>query len=109
MLFRSILLAGGGFPTARVVLDDGSLSRGFSGRLEMGRYEAGQARLNIPALRFSPARNGGTNIDGRMILSGPLPDGFVTGLQVPIRGSLGRNQVSALARRCVLLQWNNHC
>ena len=101
----SVRLQGGGFPDVRVILDDGSLSRGFSGQLEMVAYEAGSARLNIPALRFSPARGGGTEIDGRMILTGPLPDGRITGLQVPISGSLGRRGGFTLFRQCVDLQF----
>ena len=101
----NIRLAGGGFPSAKLVLDDGSLSRGFSGRLEMATYKAGSAQLKIPALAFSPTRQGGTNIDGRIILTGPLGDGKITGLQVPISGILGRNGNFALFRQCVNLQF----
>ncbi len=101
----NIRLAGGGFPSAKLVLDDGSLSRGFSGRLEMATYQAGSAQLKIPTLAFSPARQGGTNIDGRIILTGPLGDGQITGLQVPVSGNIGRNGNFALFRQCVNLQF----
>ncbi|MEO9635097.1 MAG: YdbH domain-containing protein [Parasphingorhabdus sp.] len=98
-------LAGGGFPNTTLVLDDGSLSRGFSGQIEMAAYQAGSAQLKIPAMAFSPTRQGGTNIDGRIILTGPLQDGQITGLQVPVSGNIGRNGDFALFRQCVDLQF----
>jgi translocation and assembly module TamB len=101
----NIRLAGGGFPSATLLLDDGSLSRGFSGRLEMANYQVGSAQLKIPALAFSPTRQGGTNIDGRIILTGPLGDGQITGLQVPVSGYVGRNGNFALFRQCINLQF----
>ena len=101
----NLRLAGGGFPDARFVLDDGSLSRGFAGRLDMATYQAGSAQLKIPALAFSPTRQGGTNIDGRILLTGPLGDGQITGLQVPISGNIGRNGNFALFRQCINLQF----
>jgi len=101
----NIQLQGGGFPSAKLILDDGSLSRGFSGRLEMANYQAGSAQLRIPALAFSPARQGGTNIDGRIILTGPLGDGQLTGLQVPVSGNVGRYGNFTLFRQCINLQF----
>ncbi|PHR20883.1 MAG: hypothetical protein COA41_04300 [Sphingopyxis sp.] len=100
-----IRLEGGGLPSAKLLIYDGSLSRGFSGRLEMANYQAGEAELKIPALAFSPTRQGGTNIDGRIILTGPLGDGQITGLQVPISGYVGRNGNFSLFRQCVNLQF----
>ena len=101
----NIRLAGGGFPSATMQLDDGSLSRGFSGRLEMANYQAESAQLKIPALAFSPTREGGTNIDGRIILTGPLGDGQITGLQVPVSGYIGRKGDFALFRQCIDLKF----
>ncbi len=101
----NIRLEGGGFPSTKLLLDDGSLSRGFSGRLEMANYQVGSAQLKIPALAFSPTREGGTNIDGRIILTGPLGDGQITGLQVPVSGNIGRNGDFALFRQCINLQF----
>ncbi|WP_417621491.1 intermembrane phospholipid transport protein YdbH family protein [Parasphingorhabdus sp.] len=100
-----VRLAGGGFPSANLVLSDGSLSRGFSGRLEMASYQAGSAQLKIPTLAFSPTRRGGTNIDGRIILTGPLGDGQITGLQVPVSGNVERNGDFTLFRACINLQF----
>ncbi len=101
----NIQLQGGGFPSAQLVLDDGSLTRGFSGRLEMANYQAGSAQLRIPALAFSPTRQGGTNIDGRIILTGPLGDGQLTGLQIPVSGNIDRTGDFTLFRQCINLQF----
>lgn len=100
-----LLLNGGGFPDARIDLKDGSLSRGFSGSVQMAAYQAGTAKFNIPNLNFSPSTGGGTNIDGRIMLSGPLPDGQVTGLQIPIKGVVGGRGGFSLYRECVDLQF----
>ncbi len=100
-----LLLNGGDFPDVRIDLNDGSLARGFSGSVEMAAYQAGASKLNIPKLNFSPSSGGGTSIDGRLILSGPLPDGQVTGLQVPIDGSFNSAGGLTLFRKCVDLQF----
>lgn len=101
----NLLLNGGGFPDASIDLNDGSLSRGFSGSLQMAAYQAGTAKLNVPNLNFSPARGGGTTLGGRVILSGPLPDGQITGLQIPVNGIVGSDGEFSFYRECVDLQF----
>ncbi|GAB5488266.1 MAG: hypothetical protein Pars2KO_18360 [Parasphingorhabdus sp.] len=101
----NILLSGGGFPRTRIALNSGSLAGGLSGRLDMASYQSDSSKLTIPSLRFSPARGGGTNIDGRLLLSGPLPDGQITGLQLPISGRIGSSGDFALFRQCVAVQF----
>lgn len=101
----NFLLSGGGFPTLRVALDSGSLAGGLSGRVEMASYQSGVSKLTVPSLHFSPARGGGTNIDGRLMLTGPLPDGQITGLQIPVNGRIGSSGDFDLFRRCVTVQF----
>jgi len=101
----NFLLSGGGFPSTRLALNSGSLSQGLSGRLNIASYQAGSAKLAVPSLIFSSARGGGTNIDGRILLSGPLPDGQLTGLQLPINGRIGSSGDFALFRQCVTVQF----
>ncbi len=98
-------LSGGGFPQLNMALKSGSLTSGLSGQINMAPYAAGASKLTVPALRFSAARGGGTNIDGRIILSGPLPDGQVTGLQLPINGRIDARGGFALFRQCVTVQF----
>lgn len=101
----NLVLNGGGFPNAKIDLNDGSLSRGFDGRVQMAAYRAGAANLIIPNLAFAPAPRGGTDFDGRLILSGPVADGQITGLQVPVNGYLGDSGNFTLFRKCVDLQF----
>ncbi|MEP2989257.1 MAG: YdbH domain-containing protein [Parasphingorhabdus sp.] len=101
----NILLSGGGFPQTRIALDSGSLAAGLSGRLDMASYQSDSSKLTIPSLRFTPARGGGTNIDGRLLISGPLPDGQITGLQLPISGRIGSSGDFAMFRQCVAVQF----
>jgi Dicarboxylate transport len=101
----NFLLSGGGFPQARITLKSGSLARGLSGSFDIAPYQSGSAKLAIRSLRFSPARGGGTNIDGRMHLTGPLPDGQITGLQLPVSGRIGVSGDFAMFRQCVTVQF----
>ncbi len=100
----SIRIAGGGFPDARLFLNEGRLANGISGRLAMANYQAGSASLKIPSLAFSPT-GGGTALAGRLILTGPLADGRVTGLQLPISGSVSNDGRLNLFDRCFDLQF----
>ncbi|WP_239447470.1 YdbH domain-containing protein [Parasphingorhabdus marina] len=97
----TVSLKGGGLPNSRLTLFDGSVSDGFAGQLQMASYTAEDARLTVPEMRFFPTGNGGTAIDGRILLSGPLADGRLTGLQVPINARIDRNGNYALFRKCV--------
>lgn len=101
----NILISGGGFPRTRIALNSGSLAGGLTGRLDMASYQAGSAKLTVPSLRFSPARGGGTNVDGRLLIAGPLPDGQITGLQLPITGRIGVSGDFDLIRSCVSIQF----
>lgn len=101
----NILISGGGFPQTRIALYSGSLAGGLTGRLDMAPYQSGSAKLTVPSLRFSPARGGGTNVDGRLIISGPLPDGQITGLQLPVTGRIGVSGGFDLIRSCIAVQF----
>lgn len=103
----NLVLNGGGFPDAIINLNDGSLSRGFDGNVQMAAYRAGSANLIIPRLAFAPAAQGGTNFDGRFLLTGPLADGQITELQVPVSGYVGEKGNFILFRKCVDLQFTS--
>lgn len=97
----TVTLKGGGLPNSRLTLFDGSVSDGFAGQLQMASFAAEDARLTVPEMRFFPTGNGGTAIDGQILLSGPLADGRLTGLQVPVSARIDRNGNYALFRNCV--------
>ncbi|WP_344710306.1 intermembrane phospholipid transport protein YdbH family protein [Sphingomonas humi] len=97
--------AGGGLPTADLAL---SMPRGggpMSGRLVMQPYAAGGARLALEPVRFAALANGGTRIDTVALLDGPLSGGRVTGLRLPINGTVGPGRQLAFGQGCVPLSF----
>ncbi|MEN7536044.1 intermembrane phospholipid transport protein YdbH family protein [Aurantiacibacter flavus] len=69
-------------------------------RLSMADYAAGDARLAIPALRMTQARNGTISFAGRAFSSGAVPGGSVRGAEVPIEGTYSSSGNLALWRGC---------
>jgi hypothetical protein len=97
--------AGGGLPAADLAL---SMPRGggpMSGRLMMQPYAAGGARLALDPVRFAALSTGGTRIETVALLDGPLSGGQVTGLRVPISGTVGPGQRLAFGQGCVPLSF----
>jgi translocation and assembly module TamB len=96
-----LALAGGGLPAANVSLSQG---RGtvWSGSLQLQQYTADGASLAIPDLAFSGTPNGAWKFTGRALVTGPLPEGFITALNVPIDARWdGRNL--SLYQSCQIL------
>ena len=88
-------------PTAQLAL---SMPRGggaMSGTLNMAPYSAGDARLALAPVRFAALGNGATRIDTVALLDGPLSGGAITGLRVPVNGTLGPGSAIAFGRGCV--------
>ncbi|WP_156679569.1 intermembrane phospholipid transport protein YdbH family protein [Sphingomonas profundi] len=80
-------LAGGGFPAVRAALRpaDG----GIAGEILAQPYAAGGARLALAPLRFARPRGGPLRFATAVTLDGPLGDGRVTGLSLPVSGTSG--------------------
>lgn len=90
---------GGDLPTGSVTLDrrgDGSIS----GLASLDPYQAGGARLALAPVRFSGDRNGLLRFATRADLSGPLGDGRVERLSVPLNGFLAPTGAVALDGGC---------
>jgi translocation and assembly module TamB len=58
----------------------------WSGNLVIAPYASGGASLSVSNLAFDTTANGAWRFAGQARMSGPLPDGFVTGLNMPISG-----------------------
>jgi len=56
------------------------------GNLFIAPYASGGASLSVPKLAFNVAPDGAWRFVGQARMSGPLPGGFVTGLNAPISG-----------------------
>ena len=74
---------GGGLPVGRVVLAQAGPGAPVSGTATLEPYGAGDARLAADPIRFTMA-GAATRITTRLSLSGPLGDGRVEALTLPI-------------------------
>ena len=92
-----LAMAGGGLPDAQVTLAQARAGGAITGRATVAPYAAGGARLALAPVTFSATPGGATRIATRIALSGPLGDGRIDGLALPVdlrwngRGTLVAN------------------
>ncbi len=67
----------------------------WKGNLVVANYSSGGASLFVPSLAFNGRPGGAWTFDGRARLSGPMPGGMVSGLDLPISGRFNGRQFSA--------------
>ena len=92
-------LGGGDLPAATLRLDrraDGTLR----GEARFAAYEARASRLALDPVRFSGGPGGRLRFATAALLSGPLGDGRVEGLRVPLAGVLSPTGTLALDGGC---------
>ncbi len=95
----AITSGGGGLPEAAIRLGPGSRG-GVSGQMFVQPYAAGSARLTLEPVRFVADGRGGTHIATRMVLDGPLADGAVRGLSLPLAADLSPSGDLVVNRAC---------
>ena len=100
-----LLLAGGGMPNLRLSLRQASTASPIEGVATMAPYDAGGARLALAPVRFGPAGGGRTRFDTKFVVDGPLGDGRVEGLSLPIAGLFGGDGSFAINMRCQPLEF----
>ncbi|MFC4292370.1 YdbH domain-containing protein [Sphingorhabdus arenilitoris] len=86
-------LSGGNMPVTRIALRQGA-GDSWSGDIAVDPYAAGRASLSIPALAFNGRPGGAWTFDGRAKLSGPLPQGFVNGVNFALNGRYDAGRLS---------------
>lgn len=93
---------GGGLPRAalRLARRPGG---GLGGQLFVDPYAAQDARLAIEPVRFLAEPDGGTRFATALSLDGPLPDGRLRGLTLPLEGRMDAGGTLAINPRCVPL------
>lgn len=102
----TLALGGGGLPEGRIAL--ATDARGaISGIATMAEYRAGSARLSLTPAQFSFGADGRGQIRTTLTLDGPLPDGAIAGLNVPIDGRLSDGGGLALAGDCAPVRWRS--
>ena len=71
----------------------------WTGNAVVAPYAAGGASLAVPNLAFNGRSGGAWRFDGQANLSGPLPGGSISGLNLPINGRYDENGL-ALYNAC---------
>ena len=96
-----IATQGGGLPTTRIALSQPRGGGPMSGTIRMAPYAAGGARLALAPIQFAGQRDGSTALSTVAVLDGPLSDGRVTGLRVPLNGKIGPGGALEFGRGCL--------
>jgi hypothetical protein len=88
-----LVLSGQNLPTATIALDQSPGSQ-WKGNLTIAPYTAGGASLAVPGVAFNGRPGGAWAFEGQARLSGPLPGGNVSGLNLPITGRYNNGALS---------------
>nr|WP_277923523.1 YdbH domain-containing protein [Sphingomonas sp. TREG-RG-20F-R18-01] len=78
------VFAGGGLPSARIIIAQAAPGAALVGRAVVEPYAAAGARLVVAPIAFSAGGGGASRIATRIALSGPLGDGRVEALALPV-------------------------
>jgi len=98
----TLAVNGGGLPAVRLSLSEGPAGR--EGQATVAPFAAGGARLALAPVRFGPAPGSNTAFTTVVTLDGPLADGRVAGLRVPLAGRIGQNGL-VVGQGCVPLSF----
>lgn len=98
-------LAGGGFPQSYITLDQDRAGAPIDGYAEIAAIRAGNATLRFDPIRFTAGTDGTTQIVTQIEMTGPLADGRVDRLRIPVAGSLGREGRLVIGQGCVPVRW----
>lgn len=93
-------LSGGGLPTMLVTLRQARPGGPITGLAHVQTYAAGTSRLSLSDVVFSAAPGGGTSFQTVATIDGPLDNGRVTGLTLPIRGRARPGGALAIGEGC---------
>ena len=99
-------LSGGGWPAIRANLSQPAPGSPISGVIRVAPMSAGGARVQLADIQFRPGPAGATSIRTSAVLDGPLVDGRVTGLSLPIEGRFGSNGF-AFGERCTTVAFRS--
>jgi hypothetical protein len=95
-----LLLAGGGLPGVRLSLDQPFAAAPMEGEATIAPYAAGGSRLSLAPVRFGPGGGGRTRFATRATIDGPIGDGRVQGLSLPLAGTIGAYGSFVLNESC---------
>lgn len=99
-------LAGGGFPQSYLTLDQAAAGAPLEGYAEIAPIRTGNAVLHLAPVRFTAAADGNTRIVTQIEMTGPIADGRVERLRMPVTGTLGQGGRLAFGEGCVPVRWD---
>lgn len=102
-----LMLAGGGLPGARINLRQPSAALPIVGLATIAPYAARGSRIALTPVRFGPGGGGRTRFDTRFIIDGPIGDGRVEGLSLPVAGVIGAYGSFLINDRCQPLDFTH--
>jgi hypothetical protein len=91
---------GGGFPAVLLALSQPRPGMAIRGVARIQPMRAGDSRLALAEIRFTAAPAGITRVETVARIDGPLEDGWVRGLVLPIAGRLDGRGGFAFGERC---------
>jgi hypothetical protein len=100
-----LLLAGGGLPEARLSLRQRRADLPMTGEGRFAPYRVGNSRITLAPLRFGPGGRSATRFATRITIDGPIGDGSVEGLSLPLDGLIGPSGSFALNAGCAPLDF----
>lgn len=106
VLNASVELSGGNLPQLLMSLRQPVPGAPWTGSASVAPYETGGARLRLAPIEFGPGPSGSTTIATRLTVDGPLADGRIEGLDLPIRASVGASGAFTINSSCVPLTFN---
>jgi len=98
-------LSGGGLPTALVTLHQARPGGPVTGLAHVQPYAAGTSRLALSDIQFSAAPDGSTRFDTVATIDGPLENGRVSGLALPVRGRLRPGGALVVGEQCAVARF----
>ncbi len=102
-LDTALTMRGGGLPEGRIALAQARAGAPIQGIARLSPYAAGGARLALTPVTFSAAPGGATAIRTTATLSGPLGDGRVEGLSLPVAADWDGRARLVVNRACAPL------
>jgi hypothetical protein len=99
----TIRIAGGGLPRAVVQLSPRRPGVAIAGAARIAPYAAANARIALSPVRFAVAPSGATQVDTVATVSGPLPNGRIDGLLLPIVARHDARGTLTLAPGCTTI------
>jgi hypothetical protein len=100
-------LSGGGFPAVRVALAQARAGAAISGTANVQPMRSGSARLALTPVSFTAAPGGTTRLSTVASLDGPIDDGRVEGLVVPISGRFDGRGGFAIGEGCAAARFSS--